>query len=136
MTLKLWVSTSEGTDMDLFAKLRKFDAAGQEVFFYGYNGFDKDGVAKGWLRVSHRAVDPRRSRPGMPWHSHLRSEPVQPNEIVPVEIEILASSTLFEEGSTLLVDVLGHDADTYPAFRHQPTMNHRWHSIHTGATYD
>jgi predicted acyl esterase len=60
MILKLWVSTSAGTDLDLFVKLRKFDAAGQEVFFYGYNGFDKDGVAKGWLRVSHRAIDPNR----------------------------------------------------------------------------
>jgi predicted acyl esterase len=136
MTLKLWVSTSEGTDMDLFAKLRKFDAAGREVFFYGYNGFEKDGVAKGWLRVSHRAVDPQRSRSGMPWHSHLVAEPVQPNEIVPVEIEILASSTLFEEGSTLQVDVLGHDADRYPVFKHQPTVNHGWHSIHSGGTYD
>ncbi len=136
MTLKLWVSTSEGTDLDLFVNLRKFDAAGQEVFFYGYNGFEKDGVAKGWLRVSHRAVDPQRSRPGMPWHSHLRAEPVRKDEIVPVDIEILASSTLFEAESTLRVDVLGHDADRYPAFRHRPTANQGWHSIHTGARYD
>jgi predicted acyl esterase len=136
MTLKLWVSTSVGTDLDLFVKLRKFDAASQEVFFYGYNGFDKDGVAKGWLRVSHRATDPERSRPGLPWHSHLRADPVQPDEIVPVEIEILASSTLFEAGSALRVDVLGHDADRYPAFKHQPTVNQGWHSIYTGATYD
>jgi predicted acyl esterase len=136
MTLKLWVSTSMGTDLDLFVKLRKFDAAGQEVFFYGYNGFDKDGVAKGWLRASHRAIDPQRSRPGMPWHSHLRADLVQPDEIVPVEIEILASSTLFEAGSTLRVDVLGHDPDRYPAFKHRPTVNQGWHSIYTGATYD
>jgi hypothetical protein len=136
MTLKLWVSTSAGTDLDLFVKLRKFDAAGEEVFFYGYNGFDRDGVAKGWLRVSHRAIDPARSRPGMPWHSHLRADPVQPDEIVPVEIEVLASSTLFEAGCALRVDVLGHDADKYPAFGHQPTVNQGRHSIYTGATYD
>jgi hypothetical protein len=55
MTLKLWVSTSNGEDLDLFVLLRKFDADGLETFFYGYNGFAKDGVAKGWLRVSHRA---------------------------------------------------------------------------------
>ncbi|MGA2666001.1 MAG: CocE/NonD family hydrolase [Nitrososphaerales archaeon] len=136
MTLKLWVSTSLGADLDLFVKLRKFDAGGDEVFFYGYNGFDKDGVAKGWLRASHRAMDPQRSRPGMPWHTHLRTEPVEPDEIVPVEIEILGSSTLFEAGSSLQVDVLGHDADRYPAFRHHPTVNQGWHCIHTGSTYD
>ncbi|HYB04433.1 MAG TPA: CocE/NonD family hydrolase, partial [Nitrososphaerales archaeon] len=136
MSLKLWVSTSSGTDLDLFAKLRKFDPAGKEVFFYGYNGFDKDGVAKGWLRVSHRAIDPERSLPGRPWHSHLKSEPVKPDEIVPVEIEILASSTLFELGSSLEVDILGHDADRYPAFKHEPTVNQGWHSIYTGGSYD
>ena len=135
MALKLWVSTSRGTDLDLFVKLRKFNAAGREVFFYGYNGFDRDGVAKGWLRVSHRAIDSQRSRPGMPFHSHLTIDPVGPDEIVPVEIEILASSTLFEAGSTLRLDVLGHDADRYPAFRHKPTVNQGSHSIYTGAAH-
>jgi predicted acyl esterase len=136
MTLKLWVSTSAGTDLDLFAKLSKFDATGGEVFFYGYNGFDRDGVAKGWLRVSHRALDGRRSRPGLPWHFHVRAEPVRPDEIVAVEIEILASSTLFEAGSTLQLDVLGQDADRYPAFRHRPTVNEGSHTIYTGGAYD
>ena len=136
MSLKLWVSTSAGADLDLFVKVRKFDAAGHEVFFLGYNGFERDGVAKGWLRVSHRAMDPLRSRPGMPWHSHRSADPVRPDEIVPVEIEILASSTLFEAGSALRLDVLGHDADRYPALRHRPTVNQGWHSIYTGPTHD
>jgi uncharacterized protein len=136
MTLKLWVSTSRGTDMDLFVKLRKFDSAGREVFFYGYNGFAKDGVAKGWLRVSHRALDLQQSRPGMPWHSHLRLDPVMPGETVAVEIEILASSTLFEAGSVLELDVLSHDADRYPAFRHRPTVNLGAQTISTGGAHD
>lgn len=46
MALTLWVSTSGGTDLDLFAKLRKFDAAGREICYNGYNGFAIDGVAK------------------------------------------------------------------------------------------
>src|SRR5438067_6928146 len=87
-------------------------------FFYGYNGFANDGVAKGWLRVSHRALDPERSRPGRPWHTHRQRQPVQPDEVVPVEIEVLASSTHFEAGTRLCVEVLGHDAARYPAFKH------------------
>src|SRR5260370_24544636 len=58
MQLSLWVSTSQGDDLDLFVLLRKFDATRKEVFFYGYNGYAHDGVAKGWLRVSHRALHP------------------------------------------------------------------------------
>jgi predicted acyl esterase len=135
MTLSLWVSTSQGDDMDLFVLLRKFDATGKEVFFYGYNGFANDGVAKGWLRVSHRALDPERSRPGRPWHTHRQRQPVQPDEVVPVEIEVLASSTHFEAGTRLCVEVLGHDAARYPAFSHGRSVNRGTHSIHTGGRY-
>jgi uncharacterized protein len=135
MTLTLWVSTSAGDDMDLFVLLRKFDAAGNEVFFYGYNGFARDGVAKGWLRVSHRALDTERSRPGRPWHTHLQRQPVLPGEVVPVEIEILASSTYFEAGSSLRLDVLGHDAAKYPAFKHGRSVNSGEHSVHAGGRY-
>ena len=35
-TLKLWVSTTEGDDLDLFAVLRKFDADGWEVSVRGF----------------------------------------------------------------------------------------------------
>jgi uncharacterized protein len=135
MTLNLWVSTSKGDDMDLFVLLRKFDAVGNEVYFYGYNGFAKDGVAKGWLRASHRALDDERSRPGRPWHTHRQRQPVQPDEIVPVEIEILASSTYFEAGALLRLDVLGYDAAKYPAFHHGRSVNGGEHSVHTGGRY-
>jgi len=135
MTLSLWVSTSEGDDLDLFVLLRKFDATGKEVFFYGYNGFAHDGVAKGWLRVSHRELDPARSRPGRPWHTHRQRQPVQPNEVVPVEIEVLASSTHFEAETKLCVEVLGHDAARYPAFKHDRSVNRGMHAIHTGGRY-
>ncbi|HEY1351715.1 MAG TPA: CocE/NonD family hydrolase C-terminal non-catalytic domain-containing protein [Ktedonobacteraceae bacterium] len=46
MMLTLWVSTSEGDDLDLFVLLRKLDAAGREVYFYGENGFARDSVAR------------------------------------------------------------------------------------------
>jgi predicted acyl esterase len=135
MALSLWVSTSEGTDLDLFVLLRKFDAREKEVFFYGYNGYAHDGVAKGWLRVSHRALDPTRSRTGRPWHTHLQAQPVQPAEVVAVEIEVLASSTCFEAGTRLCVEVLGHDAARYPAFSHKRSVNRGLHAIHTGGQY-
>jgi len=135
MTLKLWVSTSQGDDIDLFVALRKFDPLGNEVVFYGYNGFARDGVAKGWLRVSHRELDEERSRPGLPWHTHQQRQPVRADEIVPVEVEILASSTYFEAGAVLQLDVLGHDAAKYPAFKHGRTVNAGEHSIHAGGRY-
>jgi predicted acyl esterase len=61
---------------------------------------------------------------------------VNPNDVVDVEIELLSSSTLFEAGSSLRIDILGHDAARYPAFRHGRTVNRGFHSIHTGGRYD
>ena len=136
MALKLWVSASEGDDLDLFVLLRKFDDRGREVFFFGYNGFDRDGVAKGWLRVSHREQDPARSRPGRPWHAHKSARPVAPGEVAAVEIEVLASSTLFEAGSSLMLEVGGHDLARYPAFAHRRTVNRGHHVVHTGGRFD
>ncbi len=134
--LRLWVSTSDGDDLDLFVVVKKFDERGREVFFSGFNGYEKDAVAKGWLRVSHRALDPSRSRPSRPYHSHDRLEKIRADEIVPVEIEILTSSTLFEAGSRLDVLILGRDAAKYPAFRHRRLVNRGTHAIHCGGRRD
>jgi predicted acyl esterase len=136
MRLKLWVSTSEGDDLDLFVVLRKLDSTGKEIFFSGYNGYERDGLAKGWLRASHRELDPSRSRPFRPWHSHTRLQKLRPGEIVPLEIEIWPSATLFEAGSSLQLTIQGHDAARYPAFGHRTLVNRGLHTILTGGQHD
>jgi predicted acyl esterase len=136
MSLKLWVSTPEGDDLDLFVVVRKLDSTGNEIFFSGYNGYEHDGVAKGWLRASHRELDPSRSSPLRPWQRHTRIRKVHSGEIVPLEIEIWPSATLFEPGSSLQLTIQGHDAARYPAFRHRKLVNRDWHTIFTGGPYD
>jgi predicted acyl esterase len=136
MRLKLWVSASESNDLDLFVVLRKLDSAGREVFFSGYNGYEHDGLAKGWLRASHRELDVSRSTPLRPWHSHTRIQKVRSGDIVPMEIEIWPSATLFEVGSTLQLTIQGHDAARYPAFGHRALVNRGWHTIFTGGRHD
>lgn len=136
MRLKLWVSTSEGDDLDLFAVLRKFDSSGREVFFSGFNGYQRDGVAQGWLRASHRELNLSRSTPLRPWHDHTGIQKLVPGDTVPLEIEIWPSATLFEAGSTLQLTIQGHDGAKYPAFRHRKLVNHGWHTIFTGGSYD
>jgi predicted acyl esterase len=134
--LKLWASTSEGDDLDLFVVLRKLDSNGREVFFSGFNGYQRDGVAKGWLRASHRGLDPSRSTVLRPWHSHARIEKLRSGDIVPLEIEIWPSATLFEMGSTLQLTIQGHDAARYPGFAHRELVNRGRHTIFTGGPYD
>ena len=136
MRLKLWVSTSEGDDLDLFVVLRKLDFTGKEVFFSGFNGYERDGLAKGWLRASHRELDPSRSSSLRPWHSHARIQKLRTGDIVPLEIEIWPSATLFEAGSTLQLTIQGRDAAGYPAFGHRKRVNSGLHTVFTGGPYD
>jgi hypothetical protein len=52
-----------------------------------------------------------------------------------IEIEILVSSTYFEVGASMRLDVLGHDAAKYPAFKHVRSVNGGVHAVHTGGRY-
>ncbi len=138
MKLRLWVSTSEGTDMDLFVGIEKLDASGEVVTFFGKAGFAEHPVALGWLRASERALDEARSTPAQPWLSHENPQPLAPGEIVPVDIEILPSSTLFRAGETLRVRVQGADLFEHPTLGHDfsDDVNVGEHTIHTGGEHD
>ena len=66
-----WVSSST-SDADLFLVFRVFDPAGKEVLFQG--ALDPHTpVAQGWLRASHRKLDPKLST-ALPALSHARRE--------------------------------------------------------------
>jgi predicted acyl esterase len=64
-------------------------------------------VTKGWLRASHHRLDLDRSEPWRPVHPHDAAEPLRPGQVVPVELELLPSSTLFRRGEVLRLDVQG-----------------------------
>ena len=147
MKLKLWVSTDKGDDMDLFVGIKKFDAQGKEVLMADFNHKENGRVAKGWLRVSHRELDKKRSTKYQPWLKHERALKVRPGEIVPVEIEVLASSTMFRKGETLELTVQGGDLgyEATPQLptehgritnRHDQLVNAGRHRIHAGGKYD
>jgi len=136
MKLRLWVSSEQAEDMDLYVVIKKFDPEGNEIYFSGYNGNPCDVVAKGWLRVSHRESDPVRSSIEMPYHLHTHLFNLTPNEIVPVEIEILPSSTLFEKHSVLQLVIMGQEPIEYYTFKHENSINTGFHRIFTGGKYD
>lgn len=140
MKLKLWVQADGSDDMDLFVAIEKINRSGKIVHFPFFGNHDDGAVALGWLRVSHRELDEMRSTPYQPFHKHLREIKLNPGEIVPVEIEIWPSSTLFEQGERLRVVVQGSDIYTYPGTRHTnqhtATVNKGEHVIYTGGKFD
>ena len=100
--------SSTTTDADLFLTLRVLDPDGIDVTFV--SGLDPAGVVgMGWLRASHRAIDPERSLPHRPYHPHDRAEPLTPGEVVPLDIEIWPTSVVVPAGYRLAVTVQGRD---------------------------
>ena len=104
---KLWVS-SETTDADLFLALRVFDPAGKEVTFIGSND-PRTPVGLGWLRASHRKLDPKLSKPYRPWHIHDEEQPLKPGEPVELDVEIWPTSIVVPPGYRLALTVRGKD---------------------------
>jgi len=101
-------ASSTTTDADLFLTLRVLDPNGNDVTFV--SALDPAGVvAAGWLRASHRATDPERSRPYRPWHPHDRAEPLTPGRAVPLDVEIWPTSVVIPVGYRLALTVQGRD---------------------------
>ena len=107
IALKLHIS-SETSDADIFAVVRVFDLDGDEVTFQG--AIDPHTpVAQGWLRASHRRLDPDLSLPYRPYHSHDREEPLTPGEIYELDIEIWPTSIVVPAGYRLGLSIRGND---------------------------
>jgi predicted acyl esterase len=104
---KLWVS-SETTDADLFLVLRVFDPAGKEVVFIGSND-PRTPVSLGWLRASHRKLDPAESLPYRPYHTHDEAWPLRPGEPVELDIEIWPTCIVVPPGHQIALTVRGKD---------------------------
>jgi predicted acyl esterase len=106
MRVRLFVEVRDEDDASLFVGVRKL-RRGREVGFEGSYGFDRDLVTHGMLQVSLREVDEDGSLPWAPFHPYTSRRPVHAREVVPVEVELLPSATLFEKGSQLRLDVQG-----------------------------
>jgi len=107
LAARLWISSST-TDADLFVILRLFDQEGNEVTFEGSTD-PNTPIANGWLRASHRAIDPERSKPWQPYHPHDRVDPLVPGEIYPVDVELVPTCIVVPPDYRLALWVRGKD---------------------------
>lgn len=136
--LTLWVEAQGSDDMDLFVSLEKIDTSGKRVEFPFFTTREDGSVALGWLRASHRELDEELSTPEQPRHLHQREQRLSAGEIVPVQIEIWPSGTLFEPGDILRLVVQGHDIHLYDhpiTLLHADARNAGRHVIHTGGEH-
>ena len=79
-------------------------------------------IAQGWLRASHRKLDPEQSKPWRPFHTHDESWPLKMDEIVEMDIEIWPTSIVIPENHYLGLSIQGKDYE-YPLAENQTLSN-------------
>jgi predicted acyl esterase len=108
---KLFVSSSTG-DADIFAIVRAFAPDGTEVVFQG--AIDPHTpIAQGWLRASHRKLDPALSTDCRPYHTHNEIQPLRAGEIVELDVEIWPTCVVLPKGYRIGLTLRGKDYE-YP----------------------
>jgi len=104
---KLFVSSST-SDADLFLVFRVFTPDMREVVFQG--AIDPHTpIAQGWLRASHRKLDPKLSTEYRPYHTHDAVQPLSPGKVVPLEVELWPASIVVPAGHRIALSVRGRD---------------------------
>lgn len=104
---RLKVSSST-TDADIFVVLRVFTEDMREVTFQG--AIDPHTpIAQGWLRASHRKLDPVLSEPYRPLHTHDELQPLIPGKAATLDLEIVPTSIVVPAGYRICLTVRGRD---------------------------
>jgi putative CocE/NonD family hydrolase len=67
-------------------------------------------ISKGWLRASHRRLDPHRSTEMEPFHTHTDPEPIEPGRIYRFDISVEPMAHRFRKGSCVRLELANGDS--------------------------
>jgi predicted acyl esterase len=107
IAVKLFASSST-IDTDFFVVLRVFSPDLKEVVFQG--ALDPHTpIGQGWLRASHRKLDPKLSKHYRPYHPHDEVEPLKPGRVYEFDIEVVPTSIVVPAGHRVALSIRGKD---------------------------
>lgn len=114
MAVHLYASS---TDQEVlwFVSLWDVDPGGKETL-----------LTRGWLRGSQRRLDETETKPWQPVHSHLRREPLSPNEVYEFDIELRPYGIQFQEGHQIRLKIKGVDDEKPNSFLQAIGSGHLW----------
>ena len=104
---KLWVSSAT-EDADLFLVVRAFAPDLKELTFQGALDAHTP-IAQGWLRCSHRKLDPKLTLPYRPYHTHDEEQKLKPGQVYEVDVEVWPTCIVLPKGYRLALSVRGTD---------------------------
>ena len=102
-------ASSSARDTDFFVKLSDQFPQSPEDRGKSLNPF-ADLITRGWLRASHRALDPKRSTDMVPYHSHANPQLLTPGEITKFEISLEPMAYLIKAGHRLRLEIVNGDS--------------------------
>jgi predicted acyl esterase len=104
--------SSSTADADVFLVVRAFSPDGDEVVFQGaIDPFTP--ISQGWLRASHRKLDPQLSTDYRPFHAHDEPQPLARGAVYRLDVEIWPTCVVLPAGYRLALTVQGRDYE-YP----------------------
>jgi hypothetical protein len=120
VSARLWIASST-SEMDIFATLRAIAPDGTDTIFEGAH--ENVPVTLGWLRASHRKLDPDMSLPYRPYHAHDELQKLEPGGTYAVDIEFCPTSMVYPKGYRLAATFQGRDF-THPSIQGRIRHNH------------
>jgi len=122
IALNLYASV-RSTDANFFISLWDVDPEGNEAF-----------LTRGWLKGSHREVDPKRSKPWQPFHPHTNPQPLIPGQVYQFAIEIMPTANLFKRGHRICLKISCADDEEPKTPREVFHLGHLWSQTPTTVT--
>jgi uncharacterized protein len=101
--------SSTRDDMDFFVKLSEQMPQSDEDRAKGINPAAY-WITKGWLRASHRGLDPEKSTDMEPYHTHAKLEPIEPGKIYSFAISLEPMAHRFKRGNRIRLEIVNGDS--------------------------
>jgi predicted acyl esterase len=106
-----------------------------------FNDIDPCGkvtaFSRGYLKASHRALDPTKSKPWRPYHTHTEPEPVKPGEIYEYAIELMPNANVFKAGHCMELVIKNAESpkdplylESFPGGYHLPVSRTVGHQVY------
>ena len=102
-------ASSTRDDMDFFVKISEQMPQSPEDRAKGLNPASY-WITKGWLRASHRALDPEKSTEMEPYHSHTDPQPIEPGKIYRFDISVEPMAHRFKSGNRVRLEIVNGDS--------------------------
>ena len=96
------VAASSANDTDWFAKLSDVAPDGSETI-----------MTAGFLRASHRALDPTRTTPDRPWHTNTDPTPIEPGRFYDYDLAVWPTAYQLGPGHRLQLRLTSYDFPTH-----------------------